>query len=410
MDLILSNEQKFLLYLTSKSLGGNFSHGLNEQELSMLDYKSVFLETKAHTVSLITFSHLNEFKKFIPDNVYSEWKNYALNLLNINYKIAKSQADLVGVLDGKYDYVILKGLASSSYYDKIELRTLGDVDFLIDKNKKEEIASLLKSLGYLESNGEHPNHLVYKKGSADLEMHFEVAGVPYGEAGERVKKILEGLEKTIQVKEFEGQKFNAPTDIMHAIVILLHNSHHLLGEGLGLRHLSDWAVFVQKTKDAPFWKGELIKTLKEIGLYDFAVIMTNVSKRFLGVLAPEFTEPEDEELCSEMILDVLSSGNFGRKDENRASSGMLITERGKGGVNHGATYNLAHSLHKAVLRKKAVKKCPILYPFVYLYKAIRFIVLSIFGKRPSLIKMAPEAKKRKQTYKKLKIFEIEKGE
>ena len=174
MDVKLTNEQKILLYLASKSVLGSLSHGLNEQELIALDWQKVFLETKAHTISLITFSYIEEFKEYIPESVYLEWRKFALNMLNVNYKIVKHQADLVSVLDSKFDYIILKGLSASAYYEKPELRTLGDVDFLIDKTKKEEIGALLKSLGYAESNGEHPNHLVYKKGGANLEMHFEV--------------------------------------------------------------------------------------------------------------------------------------------------------------------------------------------------------------------------------------------
>ena len=60
-----------------------------------------------------------------------------------------------------------------------------------------------------------------------------------------------------------------------------------------------------------------------------------------------------------------------------------------------------------VLRMPCVKKVPILYPFIYIWKAIRFLFLSMIGKRPSLVKMAPEAKKRKSVYEKLAIFEAE---
>ena len=87
---------------------------------------------------------------------------------------------------------------------------------------------------------------------------------------------------------------------------------------------------------------------------------------------------------------------------------MLISERGKGGLKHGAMYNLAHSLHMAILRQyPIVKKVWLLYPVFYCYKAVRFLILSMFGKRPSLIKMAPEAEKRKSVYEKLQVFEVE---
>ena len=104
------------------------------------------------------------------------------------------------------------------------------------------------------------------------------------------------------------------------------------------------------------------------------------------------------------MLDVLTGGNFGVKDSNRASSAMLISETGKAGTKHGAIYNLSHALHRAVLRQKCVQKFPPLYPFMYVYRALRFLFLSMIGKKPSLIKMAPEAEKRKAVYDKLEVF------
>ena len=121
---------------------------------------------------------------------------------------------------------------------------------------------------------------------------------------------------------------------------------------------------------------------------------------------PSFCEQVDDNLCKEIILDVFSGGNFGTKDVARKKSGMMISEHGKSGTKHGAIYNLAHGLHVAVITQTPiVKKVWILYPFIYVYRALRFLFLTIIGKRPKLSKMKEHANKRKSVYDKLKVFE-----
>ena len=43
-----------------------------------------------------------------------------------------------------------------------------------------------------------------------------------------------------------------PSHFHHGLNLLLHTNQHLLGEGLGLRHLCDWAVFAAGFSDEEF--------------------------------------------------------------------------------------------------------------------------------------------------------------
>ena len=301
----------------------------------------------------------------------------------------------------------MKGTAAAAYYPKPDLRALGDVDFLIDPTQQAELEKLFVDNGFKKDHEDHPNHIVLKKAGAHLEMHFDVAGVPFGWQGDEVRAFLKDCVYSPQMLQYDFCTFPAAEDAKNGFILLLHMEHHMLGDGLGLRHLCDWAAFVDRTNGQAFWSETLIPFLEKIGLFIYAQIMTKTAAKFLKIACPEWASDADDETCDEIIFDILMGGNFGRKDENRAKSGMLVSEQGKGGTKHGALYNLAHALHKAVLRQPLIQKVPILYPFVYVYRACRFLFLSIIGKRPSLLKMAPEAEKRKSVYDKLKIFETE---
>ena len=54
-----------------------------------------------------------------------------------------------------------------------------------------------------------------------------------------------------------------------------------------------------------------------------------------------------------------------------------------------------------------VKKYKILYPFIFIWRFIRYFFLMLFGKRHNPKKLSNIAERRKELYKKLKIFEEE---
>jgi len=408
MAFELNKEQKVLLNILSASLSKNpESFTLNKEELDGVDWLAVAKESIHQAVCLISLEYAKPYLQYIPSEIHEKWKNYAFRIAGANAMVVQSQVEMTEILGDKHPYVILKGSSACAYYPNENLRALGDVDFLIDPKEKEELTNLFVEKGYELSCGDHPNHLVFKKPRAHLEMHFEVAGVPFGEKGKMVNEYLKDAVFTPVVKKHDFSEFNAPKDEHHALILLLHMQHHLVSEGVGLRHLSDWGAFMNCVSELPFWQEKLIPFLKSIGLFTFTAIITKTCAKYLGSVCPAWAKDVDDEVCDQIIEDVLTGGNFGRKDGVRSKSGMLISEHGKGGTKRGKFYNLAHALHGHVLRTKCVKKCVVLYPFVYCFKAIKYICMIIVGKRPSITKMLPEAEKRKKIYDKLEIFETE---
>ena len=406
----LTREQKVLLNLMAIALETEQSLRLDEIELASVEWKKVAKESISQTVVWTAFETVQPYRSYIGETLYEAWQVRAFSAVPLNIAVMESQQNLVKIMEEKgFPYLILKGTSASSYYPHPEWRLLGDVDFLIRPKDREAVEATLEDAGYKKWDSEHICHVVFKKENAHLEMHFEVAGIPYGKAGRQVREFLKNATDSWQEKEQEGCVFKAPTDLLHGVIVLLHMQHHMLGEGLGLRHLCDWAAYVKQTYKEPYWEESFLPFLKKIGLFRYASAMTKTCAVYLGIPCPVWAESVDEILCKEIIEDVFSSGNFGRKNGARAKSGMLISEHGKSGTKHGAVYNLAHTLHAQVCLQPYVKKFPPLYPFVYVWKALRFLFLSMIGKRPNLLKIRSHAEERKNIYKKLKVFEPDKN-
>ena len=345
---------------------------------------------------------------FTKENYPQEYRRTYTSLVSCA-KVEKSQKDLIDLLIAhNKPYVILKGTACAAYYPNPELRSLGDVDFLIAPNDRNEIETLLLDAGYKREQENHDCHTVFRKPDAHLEMHYKVAGIPNGEIGEKVSAFLESIFLNPVLRQTKLGAFNAPQDVLHGLIILLHMQHHMLGEGLGLRHLCDWACFVQKTGGMDFWNDALLPFLKEIGLFKYAAAMTKTAAQYLKIDCPEWAKAVSDSLCEEVIEDILAGGNFGKKDEARAKSGMMVSNRGKDGTKHSKLYYVCSTLATSVrMHHPIVKRIPPLFAVFFVARATRYLWRTLIGKRPSFAKMLPKAQERQSLYKQLHIFEVE---
>ena len=381
----MTKEQSLLLSLLRTCINGNKLCYIDAD----IDWKIVADEARAQAVSLMAFDASSEMKKAIPQNVYDKWFKYCLGRIKKYAKVGSSQKELVTILDReKISYCIIKGEAAAAYYPQPLLRAFGDVDFLIEGEDKEKIKELLIKNGFESSLEDHICHMVFTKPNSHLEMHFEVAGIPDGIIGNKIREFLKCTVFDTVVRDIGNGEFNAPSDIYHCIILLLHMQHHLLGEGIGLRHLCDWACFVNRTSEEVFWTEDVIPFLKEVGMYSFMTAMTKVCCKYLDIGTPCWLTEVNDSVVDTLIEDILQGGNFGRKDNNRMRTGMLITNRGKDGFNH----NKWHRMYSVVKRNidaqyPNVKEYPIMYPFYLIGKVLRYMLLSLKGERQPLMKL-----------------------
>ena len=396
----MNNEQKLLLSLIS-----SFITGQKIKPIKNIDYNELFLEAKRQSVFLIAadsaFNNLALDKETMVEN-----KKTAFRFLSRNAEVEAHQKRLVKLLEkNDITYMILKGTSSSFYYKKPQFRSLGDVDFLIDPKDKSKVKKLLLDEGFISSNEQHENHIVFKKGTANLEMHFKVSGIPKNEIGKNISDFLnEALYNSVS-KNVGSGNFLAPNDTAHGIILLLHTAHHLLNEGLGLRHLLDVGFFVDKFLEKEEFEKVFIKKVKEYKLYEFLKIISLTNHIYFNLNTFEDSFSVDKKICEQLINDILSAGNFGNKDSTYRYSGILITDN-KNGVNKSKASAAFTTVKQTMYTKYPfLKRFKILYPFMFVYRIIKYFFLMLFGKRKTIASLSTVAEKRKELYKKMQIFE-----
>ena len=400
--IIPTLEQRVLIELLAGEISGKVR--LCEAELKAANWAKVLKEAKAQAVPLMAAEAVVKYKDNIPN--YSDWENVAATAHAYNLHTAYNEQKLNEIMKG-HPFIILKGMAAAAYYPKPHERSIGDIDFLIDPAEKQELEELLSNKRYEKQNIKNEYHVSFNKSDTHLEMHFEIAGIPYGDSGKKVREFMMDAVKHSVPTQFDDWIFPAPKDIYHGLIILLHMQHHMLDEGLGLRHICDWSCYVQKTEGMPFWP-ELLDLFEKIGILTYAKVVTKICSMYFHINCPKWAENADEELCNDVMNDVLIGGNFGRKDKLRSTSSLMISKLENTGIKRGKVSNLLWILHCSVLSKyPIITKCPLLYPVFYCYRAMLYLVRMLLGKRSSFIKLAPMAKQRKSVYDRLHLFETE---
>lgn len=401
LDFLNETEQT-LLFLVSDALNGT-SRAL---ESDKVDWVALKYEAYIQTVSVLTFAKLKNGD--CSDEELNSIRRFLKQQMNRNIAVNKAHVFLHSVMQSAgIPYTIIKGAASAAYYPDAFVRSMGDVDFIINRSDYERTDALLTEKGFMRSDRGHFYHIVYEYNGCRYEMHFEPAGIPDGKVGAVVHGYLADILDCTRGQETVFGYITVPSAFHHGLIILLHMSHHLTTEGIGLRHLCDWAVFVKVFSDDEFC--DLFEEkLKKIGLWDFTRLMTRICTLILGCPEKSWAGERDRELEEGIVRDMFKGGNFGQKSGARTHESLLISNASKGGIEEKSMVGqFIESVNDIIYAKwPASKRFKLLLPFGWLFYLGRYVVRSMLGKRPKIEpkKIAAEATQRKELYEKLNLF------
>ena len=376
----IGQTEKILLDLVANAL---FHAG--KEIPDSVDWQAVYEESKRQTVTALAYQGA-ELAGKNPDRLCKEWKESVIAAFVHGIQVAAEHHQVDEMMgNAGIPYVILKGCASAFYYPDPSKRLMGDVDFLVKESDLEQAGEILRQEGFVPWEEDHICHVVYRKDVTHLEMHFEPSGMPHGEAGALTRSYLQDVMEKAEEVLFEGEKIKIPAPFHHGLILLLHTVHHMLGEGIGLRHLCDWAVFSASFSDGEF--REIFEPrLKEIGLWKFACILSQTAEQWLGCPHRGWTGKKNIRLTEQMIEDIFTGGNFGQKKEGRVYETYLISSRGKDGVgNTSMLRQLGISMNEMVATHwpKARRNKFLLLPG-WIYFGGRYMIRICRGKRQPL--------------------------
>ncbi|MBQ9977534.1 MAG: nucleotidyltransferase family protein [Clostridia bacterium] len=373
------------------------------------DWQEVLKESKAQSVCLAVFDALSE-ESDICANVHDEFELISAKQISQNMTVHSYHKYLHNLMEQNgIDYCVIKGSSSAYYYKNPLLRAMGDVDFLVKAEDLEKAKKVLLEDGFSLYMEKHASHIVLRKGKMHFEMHFSLPGMPEGKYGESLKTFLSDIFEKSETVTIEGLEFKTPSAFHHGLILLMHTYHHMLGEGVGLRHLCDIAFFINSFKEYEF-EETFKEKLQICGLWHFAKILAHTCYKYLGIQKKAFMTQDLDSIAEEVMKDIFAGGNFGRKDKERASQSLAISDRGKDGIGKSAHLQFIKSLNSAAkVQFPFIKRHKILHPFGFIALGTRrcFRVLKGTRKMPELKGAIKGANIRKEIYSQFRLFEGE---
>ena len=334
-------------------------------------------------------------------------------IISKNVQISYEQEQLSTVLRC-IPYVVLKGVAAAIYYPDPLRRTLGDIDIIVRPEDFSRAYIALVNAGYKTDDSEtgDSRHVHFRINRVVIELHrrYAVLNDP-GQEELLDSWIYESIDRAVEGR-IEDQTFPMLPSLLNGLTLLAHINQHL-EDGLGIRHILDWVMYVQKCLPDEKWQ-EFKGYTDQLGLTTLAIVAARIGQMYLHAY-PEYTwcagsgglssgercveGSEVDKLATALLDYCFDCGNFGAK-LGQDNTVTMIMSHGKGV--DGFFRNLQK---RGEGNWKLLSTYPELRPFAWIYQAGRYVKKGLAAgvKMNDVMRNMDESKKRNQLMEQLGV-------
>lgn len=291
-----------------------------------VDYNDIYKLSKEQNLSGVMYLAVKDFSDKLEPQLFGAYKKLFSSTVYISALYENAQALITRALNAaNIDHIYIKGAELRNYYPFKELRTMGDIDFIIREKDRQRTHDILIEAGYILDEKETTKYVWnYAKGNVNLEVHTAINyhklffDVDYTQEFSDCFSHIRLIDKNMYY-------FEQTYDL---IFLIVHMAKHFYEAGLGVRQLLDIPVFIKKFNDSINWD-HFWTRIEELKLTKFTENMLELCLRWFN-----FSNLNNEEtgfgkngsVCSlsEAEFDlleqyILKSGVFGQLDKNLES-------------------------------------------------------------------------------------------
>ena len=204
--------------------------------------------------------------------------------------------------------VVLKGVALAQYYPEPSHREFGDLDcFLVDSASCQpayERGNILAERDGAAVNRGHYKHSHIHWRGLEIENHQFCLGI---RGNRKMKQLERHLREVLEpCATIENTYLFTTSADFNALFFTAHAMNHFLYESIRMRHILDWALFLQAKRTEVNWD-EFWRWCDKMHFTRFVKCLNLICDKCLGT---DFSAPEDERLwpVAQRILSDIYSG------------------------------------------------------------------------------------------------------
>ncbi|HOP99329.1 MAG TPA: nucleotidyltransferase family protein [Acetivibrio clariflavus] len=358
----------------------------NEYGCDNVDWRKIYQLASIHSLGGAVYLAVQKLEN--DDKPDAELLNkFKSEFFHATYRYEEQEKEYSKVVEllnrEKIRHIFFKGVIVREYYPVKQVRTQGDIDFLIYPEDRKKVEKIFTDLGY--RNFSTKWHDKYKKGKIVFEGHDNLIN-------HEINSKVDYFAYFANAWEYAKPKDNTYTYELemnyHLVFLITHIAKHFYDRGAGVRLILDIAAILNKYGEELDFQ-IIWKHLENIKLDLFAKHIFALCERWFGVNVPGLSFEMDESTYSAMSRYILEGGTFGYSNDNSAISALRKEYEKTESIEHIKIKALFRKifLSSDIMREKypILKKHPYLLVFAWIYRGIQCIV-----------------KKRKRTFRILK--------
>ena len=251
-------------------------------------WREVYKLAAKHALSGVTFSAIENLPKgYLADvDLLMDWMWQKDYIVSKNEQYHRDVCDLLSTLrQNGLKPIILKGLDCARRYPIPNRRPSGDLDiFLLHPELSHPEAfnngnSQVQQLG-LSVEPHDYKHVKFTYKNVEVENHMYCTEI----RGSKSKKEFEiHLQELLTTSLDAGNdSYYYPNSQFTALFLIAHSFNHFLDEGLALKHICDWAAFLNKEQDNVDWD-DFYHYTDKVNITRFANTLTSLVVEYFGV-------------------------------------------------------------------------------------------------------------------------------
>ena len=178
--------------------------------------------------------------------------------------------------------MVMKGQAMGVYYPVPQHRSPGDIDCYLfgGYESGNKIAKVFAD----NVNEDWYKHSVISYKGETIENHQYFVHTREGRRSKQLNQLLTDLlrDESIEFRVLPGTGALLPPPMFNAVFLTYHAFVHFLEEGVRLKLILDWAMFLKRDADKVEWK-EFWKICDKYSFRRFAEVMNDIACHYLGV-------------------------------------------------------------------------------------------------------------------------------
>ena len=373
-------------------------------DASTVDWSVVLAEAQRHKVTALMYPAIRSIDG-MPEAVFNKVCGTAITVATASEAMLKEQRRILDLLEAhQIPCAVLKGTSVAYLYPHPELRTIGDIDILVDEENLDEACKALQADGFAPSYTAE-KHLCLQREPCG----WKCTG--WSPCFRKARKdALQSKPWRMRCTIYRRQKSTAFVSrcrgAYQIIALLAHMEQHLATSGIGLRQVCDWVVTVDALRDC--FDGETLALLERCGLLQFAKIMTRLCEKYLGLPPCSWTADASDALVDAMLSDVLEGGNFQAQYAKRPLADVLTDAYDVAGKGKTSLFrNYIRYLKKYLRQNEPWAKSRLWLPVFGVFLPVRWGVRVLLGKRKqiNLVHAVGTAREREKLLREMKLYQ-----